>query len=38
MSMESAFKDLAGGGFDDFAPKPKQADSRTCTPAVPSAA
>ena len=29
MSMESAFKDLAGVGFDDFAPKPmpKQADS-----------
>ncbi len=24
MSMESAFKDLAGGGFEDFAPKPKQ--------------
>ena len=24
MSMESAFKDLAGGGFDDFVPKPKQ--------------
>ena len=24
MSMENVFKDLAGGGFEDFAPKPKQ--------------
>ena len=32
MSMESAFKNLAGGGLEDFAPKPKQ------TEAVPSPA
>ena len=23
MSMENSFKELAGGGLDDFAPKPK---------------
>lgn len=28
MSMESAFKDLAGGGFEDFTPKPKQPETR----------
>lgn len=32
MSMESAFKDLAGGGFDDFAPKPKQQEVTSVNP------
>lgn len=27
MSMESAFKDLAGGGFEEFAPKPRQTEA-----------
>ena len=37
MSMESAFKDLAGGGFDDFAPKPKDRNEHaSVAPAKPS--
>lgn len=35
MSMESAFKELAGGGFEEFAPKPKGAEAER-SPARPA--
>lgn len=36
MSMESAFKDLAGGGFDDFVLKPKSQQKASASATKPS--
>ena len=36
MSMENAFKELAGGGLEDFAPKPKSQPHSAPTPPPPS--
>ena len=35
MSMESAFKDLAGGGFEEFIPKPKKQQEVIAAPVRP---
>ncbi len=36
MSMENSFKELAGGGLEDFTPKPKSQPSSTPIPAQPT--